>query len=582
MTRAITCFTLLLLFTCTAFGVNFTVTKVADTNDGACDADCSLREAIAAANASADNDVIEFAALFQTAQTITLSGADLIITNNGTLTINGTGAAKLTVSGNNTSRVFTNNTGAVTTINDVRVTGGTGVSTIQTGRGGGIYNNGGTLTLNRVIITGNSAANGGGTNNAGTATLNINNSVISNNTATGSGGGMQNFSGNFLNVRNTAISGNACNSTLTGGGAIQANGTLTFTNVTFTDNAAPGGDGGALFYNGQGLTLNNVTISRNSAGGGGSGGLHKSTSTLNANVRNTIIAGNTGSASPDATGAFNSQGSNIIAVVGTSTGWIGSDHQNVNPLLSPAGFYGGPGLTLIPLSGSPAIDGGHNCVIDLSCSAANPPVAITTDQRGATRPFNTTVDIGAVEISTDYRAVLKNAVWNQGYGEIIVSDMNGFNYSVSSGGLPPGLQLTIILPSRSNLGGILSIQGTPTQTGTFDFSLTASNGTNSAVINYRIIVAGTPATVSGRILSSAGSYVPRAVVTISNTGGVVDSTTTNSFGYFTFTGIPTGQTCTVSVQAKGYTFTPLSFQVTGDVIGFVMTSSGSPFHVFEK
>jgi CSLREA domain-containing protein len=38
----------------------FTVTKTADTNDGACDADCSLREAIVAANARVGVDVIAF------------------------------------------------------------------------------------------------------------------------------------------------------------------------------------------------------------------------------------------------------------------------------------------------------------------------------------------------------------------------------------------------------------------------------------------------------------------------------------------------------------------------------------------
>lgn len=38
----------------------YTVNKVADTNDGTCDADCSLREAITAANASPGADVIEF------------------------------------------------------------------------------------------------------------------------------------------------------------------------------------------------------------------------------------------------------------------------------------------------------------------------------------------------------------------------------------------------------------------------------------------------------------------------------------------------------------------------------------------
>lgn len=40
--------------------VAFTVTKVADTNDGVCNSDCSLREAIGAANASAGADEIRF------------------------------------------------------------------------------------------------------------------------------------------------------------------------------------------------------------------------------------------------------------------------------------------------------------------------------------------------------------------------------------------------------------------------------------------------------------------------------------------------------------------------------------------
>ncbi len=78
----------------------FTTTKTADTNDGICNSDCSLREAIAAANAEGSNDVIDFAAtLFATAQTLTLtSGTQLEINNNGTLTINGTGADLIKIS----------------------------------------------------------------------------------------------------------------------------------------------------------------------------------------------------------------------------------------------------------------------------------------------------------------------------------------------------------------------------------------------------------------------------------------------------------------------------------------------------
>ena len=44
-----------------AFAIDYTVTKTADTNDGTCDADCSLREAIAAANANTGADRVSSA-----------------------------------------------------------------------------------------------------------------------------------------------------------------------------------------------------------------------------------------------------------------------------------------------------------------------------------------------------------------------------------------------------------------------------------------------------------------------------------------------------------------------------------------
>jgi CSLREA domain-containing protein len=372
----------------------FTVNKTADTNDGTCDADCSLREAVAAANGAAGADTIDFSSLFNTVQTITLSGTDLILTSGG-LTITGPGADKLTVSGNNTSRVFTNNTGAVTTISGIRVTGGTGVSTVTTGRGGGVYNNAGTLTLVALVITGNAAANGGGANNAGTATLNIVDCVIFGNTVTGAGGALQNFSGNTTNISGSSIYGNTSNSASTGGGAIQANGTVSISNTTIANNNAVGGSGGAIFYNGTLLTLNNVTISGNTATNI-SGGINKTTAN-NGFARNSIIAGNTGGASPDFSGVANSLGNNIIGTVGSSSGWIGSDLQNTNAMLGTFGFNGGTGNSFIPLPGSPAINGGDNCVLDLSCPSGNPLAAITADQRGVSRPSASTVDIGAVE-----------------------------------------------------------------------------------------------------------------------------------------------------------------------------------------
>ena len=45
-----------------AQAATFTVSKTADTNDGVCDGDCSLREAIGAANSNAGADTISLPA----------------------------------------------------------------------------------------------------------------------------------------------------------------------------------------------------------------------------------------------------------------------------------------------------------------------------------------------------------------------------------------------------------------------------------------------------------------------------------------------------------------------------------------
>jgi len=87
------------------------VTKTADTNDGVCDADCSLREAITVANSNADADVIEFNIGGGGAQTITHTTAFPNITQ--PLTIDGSsqpgfaGTPLITVNSNNSFTTFT-------------------------------------------------------------------------------------------------------------------------------------------------------------------------------------------------------------------------------------------------------------------------------------------------------------------------------------------------------------------------------------------------------------------------------------------------------------------------------------------
>lgn len=460
----------------TANAATFVVTKTADTNDGTCDADCSLREAVAAANATADNDIINFSSLFDTAQTITLSGTEIVIAANGTLTVNGPGADKLMISGNNASRIISTSPSVVATISGATFTAGNGVGAANTGRAGAIFNNGGNLTLNNLIVTGNTAANGGGLNNSGAGSvLTINNSIISNNTASGSGGGLQNFSTSTLNLNNTTMSGNISQGT-TGGGAAQVNGTAFVTNSTIANNTAP--SAGGFQSNGALMVITNSTITGNTSTNNG-GGVHRGTTNVNIFFRNTIVAGNNGvSTSPDVTASatISSEGNNIIGNVGTSAGWVASDLQNVNPMLGTFTNNGGFGNTFLPMAGSPAINAGQNCVVDLTCATNNPPFAVTTDQRGVTRPANGTVDIGAVEVAA--------AAVNVSIGGRVVSDTGtGMPNTLVFMNTPNGSRST-----RTNSFGFYSFDNVLTGT-----SITV--GVSSKAFNY----ATQNVTVSGNV-----------------------------------------------------------------------------------
>ncbi len=531
-----------------AAALTYTVTTTVDSNDGMCNSDCSLREAVAAANATVDNDFIYFSLpMFSSPQMITLTGSEIVIANNGSLTIIGTGANRLTVNGNNASRIISISDNAVVNISFLRFTGGTGAGAANTGRGGAIYNNGGTTLISDCVMTGNQAMLGGAMNNATAGTLTIRNTVLSNNQAVSVGGALQNFSTSTLHLINTSITGNSSGTSTTGGGAIQGNGSITMTNVTMSGNSSLA-SGGGIYYNGTGLTMTNTTITNNTSASN-AGGLHKSIATNNANIRNSIIAGNTGGASPDVTNVFNSLGNNIIGVVGTSTGWIASDLQNTNPVLSPLGYYGGGGFSHALMSSSPAINAGQDCVLDLTCVTNNPPVAITIDQRGASRAA--IVDIGAFEVSGTYIATLPSAELNQLYNQLLTSNVGSFSYSTTSGATPPGVSVIT--------GAVVAtINGTPSQTGPFGFGVTISDTINSALINYELNVLPSLSLVplSGRLVSANGRAIQKATVLLTDLSGNSRSAITNGFGFFHFEDVAAGGTYTLTATSKQYSFAP--------------------------
>ena len=117
---------------------------------------------------------------------------------------------------------------------------------------GGIVVNRGTLTLDRVRITGGIASSGGGLANlAGTVTLTR--SLVDANTATiggGDAGGLLNFNGGTMTVRDTTLTGNTASN---GGGAYHSWGdvgvnTATFERVTIAGNRATGGGSGGVSH----------------------------------------------------------------------------------------------------------------------------------------------------------------------------------------------------------------------------------------------------------------------------------------------------------------------------------------------
>lgn len=191
----------------------FIVTKTEDTDDGACDADCSLREAVVAANTTPGDDTIELpAGVYQLTLDTYLAadhyGSLEVERETGTTSILGEGrdvtvidATTLRTLGlNNPDRVFTVGYHAGLELVGVTVTGGYTENALSADRdGGGIWNGNGTLTVTDCLIEGNVAGvNGGGiANSYGTAT--ISNTIIRDNntdppdyTTTGYGGGIYN------------------------------------------------------------------------------------------------------------------------------------------------------------------------------------------------------------------------------------------------------------------------------------------------------------------------------------------------------------------------------------------------------
>ena len=246
-----------------------------------------------------------------------------------------------------------------------------------------------TINIIDSVVSGNSSGDLGGGVYA-TGTMNITNSTISGNSSRSKGGGI--YFRNNLNLTNSTVSGNSSNR---GGGIYsRGGGTTTITNSTLSGNSSTD-RGGGIFARGRSggtITALNSTIANNTAGRDG-GGIFRNAGTVN--LTNTIVANNVANRSGnDLSGSFNTVENSLIgdtagATIATSTNNV----TDVDPGLLPLGGYGGETQTHALRPDSPALNAGNNALAVDAMSAA----PLSTDQRGANRIVDGTVDIGAYE-----------------------------------------------------------------------------------------------------------------------------------------------------------------------------------------
>jgi uncharacterized protein YjdB len=150
------------------------------------------------------------------------------------------------------------NNGNLVMNDGVKISGNT--STAPAGRGGGVYMNGGTFTMNGGEISDNAASNGGGGGvyvNSGIFTMN-GGKISGNTTSYGAGGGVFVANGTFT-MNGGEIIGNEIIGVGSGGGVhLSTGGTFTMNSGKISRNV-----GGGIFINGETFTMNGGIISGN-------------------------------------------------------------------------------------------------------------------------------------------------------------------------------------------------------------------------------------------------------------------------------------------------------------------------------
>lgn len=357
----------------------YVVTNFNDTDDTCTAQNCSLREAIKAANASPDDDevVISPSILNPYAQ-IGLVGPPIAIAAAGKLSVVADSRVLVYVQGG--KRLFSVASGSDIAFTNFGFQGG---YTYNEDRGGAFIIDNSQASFTKCEFKDNRAYGGG----AGVATMGgklfLNECTFFNNDSDMTGGALD-ADGTAVEVVASTFAGNEA---FEAGGAIRVNGgALSLSNSTISGNRIVGyvtAGGGALQVQNAPVSLESCTITGNRAdyiNPGTRGGIVLSSGSLS--LSNSIVAGN----SPEhgfqdivkeggqvVNNGFNLIGSNASVEAEFPAGsFTGTSSSPLDPKLAPLRSNYRDIYTHAPLPGSPALDQGNSPLL--------------TDERGSFRP----------------------------------------------------------------------------------------------------------------------------------------------------------------------------------------------------
>ncbi|GAB3702538.1 hypothetical protein GCM10027592_32050 [Spirosoma flavus] len=408
--------------------------------------------------------------------------------------------------------------------------------------GGGINNDGSSLTLTDCLFRNNRTTNDGGAIIT-THPLTINSCSFIGNSAesAGSEGGAIFQNGSSINVTNTLFSSN----TNVGGGAgiTSAFGPATITNCLFTANSGFYG-GGISFRNGSTGLITNCTFSGNRATAQGNAvglGADASATLINTTItgnmgnegaiftnssgalvlKNCIVAGNSAIANPDISGPSAVDASSSYNVIGTGgsgglTNGVNNNIVGVDALLAPLANYGGSLLTHALLPGSPAINAG---------TSSGAP---TTDQRGIGRVGVT--DVGAFE-SQGFTLALtsgnnQTATVGTAFANPLVVTVGSTNGEPVAGGRvtysgpASGASINPVSVTATITGTTASVPVTANATAGGPYIVAASTQGASTTVSFNLTNTPSAPTVTGFAATSTSVCVGQPVSFTANLGSV--------------------------------------------------------------